>query len=303
MNPHPARTTPNKESKEITMRHRAKIVLGISAAAVLAASLAACSSEAPASGADAGPVGLNEAGVLNDCVALSYEPLEYYENGTSGKVIGWDVDAAREVGKLLGVETKVNVMDFDGLIPGLQSGKCDLVWSGMYVNEKRIQVADAVAVLAAGDEVVLTNDLAAKVKEPLDLCGLSFAAQTSTSAEERMKQTSAECEAAGKPAITVTGYPGSVDAIPAIRSGKLDGLIDTNVLVATVDAKNDDLTSVPGLFPADYWFGAFTDKGSEISLEVEKAIHTLIENGTLAELAEKYGLNPDHVAKVDTKAP
>ncbi|RZU65393.1 amino acid ABC transporter substrate-binding protein (PAAT family) [Microterricola gilva] len=286
------------------MRHHAKTLLGISAMAVLAASMTACSSEAPATatGADAGPAGLHTAGVLNDCVALSYEPLEYYENGTSGEVIGWDVEAAREVGKLLGVETEVNVMDFDGLIPGLQSGKCDIAWSGMYINDKRVQVADAVPVLQTGSQVVLRNDVAETVTETMDLCGLRLAAQTGTEDESHVQDVSAECTAAGKPEIIITGYPGSVDAIPAIRSGKLDGLVDTTVLAATLGKKNDDLTPVPGLFPADYWFGAFTDKGSELSPEIEKAIHTLIENGTLAKLAEKYGLNPDDVAKVDTKA-
>ncbi|MER5491001.1 ABC transporter substrate-binding protein [Streptomyces sp. NPDC002490] len=284
------------------MRHRGKTLLGITAITALAASLTACGSESTTTDGSKGPAGLQEAGVLNHCVALSYEPLEYYENGTSGKVIGWDVDGAREVGKVLGVKTKVNVMEFDGLIPGLQSGRCDLAWSGMYIGKERVQVADAVPVLQAGNEVVLKNAVAAKVKEPLDLCGLRIAAQTGTSAETTMKDTSDECKAAGKPGITVTGYPGSVDAIPAIRSGKLDGLVDTNVLTATLGKKNDDLTPVPGLFPVENWFGAFTDKGSKLSPEIEKAIHTLIENGTLAKLAEKYGLNPDQVAKVDTKA-
>lgn len=284
------------------MGNQLKSVLGLTAVLGLAVTLSACSQAAPEPGAADGPAGLHEAGTLNDCVALSYEPLEYYEDGTSGEVIGWDVDAAREVGKLLGVETKVNVMDFDGLIPGLQSGKCDLVWSGMYVNEQRVQVTDAVPVLQTGTQVVLRKEIAGKVTEQLDLCGLRLAAQTGSEDEAHVKEVSEKCAAEGKPELTITGYPGSVDAIPAIRSGKLDGLADTSVLAATLATKNDDLTAVAGLFPADYWFGAFTDKGSEISPEIEKAIHTLIENGTLAKLAEEYGLNPDDVAKVDTKA-
>lgn len=286
------------------MRFPVKTALGVTAAAFLAVSLSACSSgsDRTESGENAGPDGLHNPGVLNHCVALSYEPLEYYEDGTSGDVIGWDVDSARAVGDVLGVETKTNVMEFDGLIPGLQSGRCDLVWSGMYINEKRVEVTDAVPVLQTGSQVVLGEKIAGKVDEILDLCGLRIAAQTGSVDEERLQGASTKCEEAGEPAIGITGYPGSVDAIPAIRSGKLDGLVDTTVLAATIGSKNDDLVPVAGLFPADYWFGAFTDKGSALSSEIEKAIHTLIEDGTLADLAEKYGLNPDDVAKVDTKA-
>lgn len=283
------------------MRNRTKIV-GIGAAAGLVVALSACSSGAPAADAAGGPAGLSEPGVLKACVALSYEPLEYYEDGTSGDIIGWDVDGAREVAKLLGVETEVNVMDFDGLIPGLQTGKCDLVWSGMYINEERLQVADGIPVLQTGSQVVLRSEIAEDVTEQLDLCGLRIAAQTATEDEAHIQEVSEKCVAEGKPAIEVTGYPGSVDAIPAIRSGKLDGLVDTTVLAATLGKKNDDLTPVPGLFPADYWFGLYTDKGSELSPQVEEAIDTLIENGTLAKLAEQYGLNPDDIAKVDTEA-
>ncbi len=288
------------------MQNRSKTLGALAAASLLGlCGLTACGS-GDAAGADgdaaSGPAGLSAPGVLNLCVALSYEPLEYYENGTSGEVIGWDVDGARALGDLWGVETKVNVMNFDGLIPGLQSGKCDLVWSGMYVNEDRLQVTDAVPVLRTGTEVVLTEEVAAEVDEPLDLCGLSLAAQTATEDEAHVKALSAECVEAGRPEIGVTGYPGSVDAIPAIRSGKLDGLADTTVLAATIGAKNDDLVPIHGLFPADYWFGAFTDKGSELSPAVEKGLHELIENGTLEKLAEEYGLNPEDVAEVDTKA-
>lgn len=273
-------------------------------AAVSALSIGAltgCSSSGSTDDADAGPAGLNNPGELNLCVSLSYEPLEYYENGTDGEVIGWDVDSARALGDLW-VKTNVNVGSFDGMIPGLQSGKCDLVWSGMYINEDRLQVTDAVPVLKTGTEVILTDKAAKGVEDTLGLCGLKLAAQSGSEDESHIQEASDECEAAGKPKIEVKGYPGSVDAIPAVQSGKLDGLVDTTVLAATIASKNEDLTAVHGLFPADYWFGAFTDKGSELSPEVEAGIHQLIEDGTMQELAEKYGLNPDDVAETDTKA-
>jgi polar amino acid transport system substrate-binding protein len=286
------------QRKKITFRT-------LAAASVLAlGTLTACSSgdSTGAQSSDDEPSGLSKAGELNLCVALSYEPLEYYKNGTSGKVIGWDVDSARALGDLWGVDTEVNVMNFDGLIPGLQSGKCDVVWSGMYVNEDRVQVTDAVPVLKTGTEVVLTKKASKGVSEQTDLCGLKLSAQSGSEDEQHIKDVNKKCESAGKPKIQVTGYPGSVDAIPAIRSGKLDGLVDTSVLAATLAKKNDDLTAVHGLFPLNYWFGAFTDKDSEISPAVEKGIHKLIEDGTMKELAEKYGLNPDDIAKTDTKA-
>ncbi|MHA6669918.1 transporter substrate-binding domain-containing protein [Homoserinimonas sp. A447] len=282
--------------------HYRKSILAVAAAAAVIA-LAGCSTEPsqPTSG-EAGPAGLAQPGILNLCLSLSYEPLEYYENGTSGEIIGWDVDSARALADSWGVEAKVNVMDFDGLIPGLQAGRCDLVWSGMYINEDRVQVTDAVPVLQTGSQVLLAKEVAANVTEILDLCDLRIATQTGSVDNSHLQDASDECVAAGEPPIQITGYPGSVDAIASINSGKLDGLIDTTTLVATLAAKNKGLTPVPGLFSSDYWFGAFTNKDSELSSAVRDGIHALIEDGTMAELAAKYGLNPDDVATVDSKA-
>lgn len=282
------------------MQHRKSLsTIAVTAAALLA--LVGCSAPSPTnSSGSAGPGGLAEAGVINQCVALSYEPLEYYENGTSGEIIGWDTDGVRALAALWGITSKVTSVEFDSMIPGLQSGHCDIVWSGIYINKDRAAVADVVPVLRTGSEVILTKNVAKNVTDRLGLCDLRIAAQTGTEDEKHLQEASDECVAAGKPKIQITGYPGSVDAMASILSGKLDGLIDTTTLIATLEKKNDTLKGVPGLFTSNYWFGAYTAKGSELSTAVREGIHKLIENGTLKKLAEKYGLNVDDIAHVDT---
>ena len=60
---------------------------------------------------------------------VSFWPFEYANE--KGEPIGFDVDIARLAAKELGVEIEIRDMEFSGLIPALQSGKIDMIISGM----------------------------------------------------------------------------------------------------------------------------------------------------------------------------
>jgi polar amino acid transport system substrate-binding protein len=60
---------------------------------------------------------------------VSFFPFEYANE--KGEPIGFDVDIAQLAAKELGVEIEIRDMEFAGLIPALQSGKIDMIISGM----------------------------------------------------------------------------------------------------------------------------------------------------------------------------
>lgn len=264
--------------------------------AAIALAITGCAGQSTSSGEGGGPEGLAKAGTLQHCLALSYPPLEYRTHGSSGKIVGWDVDSARAIAKKWGVKHKTNVMAFDGLIPGLDTGKCDVVWSGMYVNKARTQVADATPVLHTGSQIAVRKDEADDVKTREDVCGLRIAAQVATEDLRHLKALSNECVKDGRKPVTIREFPGTLDALSNVRDGRLDGIIDTSVLTAELVRRNKDMAVVDGLFPLDYWFGAYTRKGSPLGPELRDAITKAVQDGTMTDLAEQYGLDPKHVA-------
>lgn len=60
---------------------------------------------------------------------VEFFPFEYANE--KGEPVGFDVDIAHLIAKELGVEIEIKDMEFNGLIPALQSGKIDLIISGM----------------------------------------------------------------------------------------------------------------------------------------------------------------------------
>lgn len=55
---------------------------------------------------------------------------------------GVDVDIAQAVADELGVALKVVDMDFDGIVPAIQTGKGDLGVAGMTATEERMKTVE-----------------------------------------------------------------------------------------------------------------------------------------------------------------
>jgi polar amino acid transport system substrate-binding protein len=129
-----------------------------------AMALAACvglASLAAAGGAHADGVtieGIKKAGVLRVGSWLQYEP-EMWKDLKTGEIKGFWMDMARKLAKDLGVEVQFIDSDWDGLIPGLQSGKFDIVLAQMAITSKRSLAVDfAKPWEAVGLSAVLPGD-------------------------------------------------------------------------------------------------------------------------------------------------
>ena len=263
--------------------------------AVLA--LAACG--APSSGneaaaSDKAPAGLVNAGQVTLCIDPEYPPLEYYADGTGGDIVGFDADAGRALAEHWGVEAKFEVTAFDGLMPGLQSRRCDMILGGLYMSEERLQVADAAPVMNAGPSVLAQAGKTAGLAAPTDLCGRTVAAQAASSNAARITKLSEECAAAGKDAPRLTEYPKTSETVLAVLNGKAEALVETNVAASYMASQNAGRLEVAnGVFATDTQFGVFTRKGGELTPAVAEAFKSLYDDGTLAKLATKYNLDPE----------
>ena len=54
-----------------------------------------------------------------------FEPYEYYEGD---EVVGIDAEVGKAIADKLGMEFKISDIDFDSIIPAIQSGKASMVW-------------------------------------------------------------------------------------------------------------------------------------------------------------------------------
>src|SRR5215210_6413057 len=104
----------------------------LNALAVTACSLAIVSS----AGAQTLPDEMAKSKVLRVALNTGYPPLEMRDPKTN-EFIGFDVDLARAIGKVLGVSVEHQDGAFEAMTPALQSGRVDMIMSGFYDTPKR----------------------------------------------------------------------------------------------------------------------------------------------------------------------
>lgn len=242
-------------------------------------------------------------GTLTNCVDVEYPPMEYFSNGTSGDIIGFDVESAAALATALGLKINQLNTSFDGLIPSLTAGKCDIVWSGLYLSTKRLAVADGVIYMNTGAGLVVPAGNPKKISKAMSLCGLSVSVQGQGSNWQILQDQSATCTKAGKSAVSVQSYPKTAETVAAVLSGKADALIETDVAVPQITSTSGGkLIEQTGIFKAATQFAVYMPKKSRNYYAIKAAVRTLILNGTLGALATKYGLDPKKITTIKKAA-
>ena len=101
---------------------------------------------------------IKKAGVLRVGTWLQYPP-EMYKDLKTGEIKGFWIELARKMATDLGVKLEIVDSDWDGLIPGLQAGKFEIVLAQMAITSKRALAVDfAKPWEAVGMAVVIAAD-------------------------------------------------------------------------------------------------------------------------------------------------
>ena len=85
---------------------------------------------------------------------LFIEPYEYYEGE---KIVGIDAEMAQAVADKLGMELKIEDMEFDSIINAVTSGKADMGVAGMTITEDRLQSVDFSTPYTTATQVIIVR--------------------------------------------------------------------------------------------------------------------------------------------------
>ena len=83
-----------------------------------------------------------------------FEPYEYHEGDD---IVGIDADIAQAICDKLGYELKIEDMEFDSILPAVQSGKADFGVAGMTVTEDRKSSVDFTDTYADASQVIIVK--------------------------------------------------------------------------------------------------------------------------------------------------
>jgi ABC-type amino acid transport substrate-binding protein len=181
------------------------------------------------SGSESGLKPIN-AGKLTVGMNLQFKPQMYLEGGEPA---GYDVELLKLLAPDTGAELSIQNLDFNGLIPGLQTGKFDLVSVGLSATEERKQVVDFTRGYVPYAQVVgVATDKASSVTavDQLNKSGTTVTALQGSTAETLAKETFPDAE--------VKGFPDQNAAFLEVATGRADAVVVENYLLAQFDKSN-----------------------------------------------------------------
>ncbi len=242
------------------------------------------------------PTSLIKASTLTDCVDIEYPPMEYFPSTSvtdPNQAIGFDLDGARAVAKALGLQLDVRNVAFNGLIPDLTAGRCDIVWTALYITEKRTAVADAVPYMATGWDLMVPTGNPKNIASPDDLCGKTISIQTGGQVEIESKAQSKKCTDAGKQAINIQGYPKVADELQQIVVGRVDAVWETDSAISDFLLKHPNQYQVAYAFPKTDTYGIYFQKNKpDLKTALSAALKALKDAGSLGNLCKQYQIDP-----------
>jgi ABC-type amino acid transport substrate-binding protein len=149
--------------------------------------------------------------------SADYAPFEFHKT-IDGKdtIVGLDIEIAKEIAKDMNAELQIQDMDFDGLLLALDTGKVNMVISGLTPTEDRKKNVDFSEIYYLTDQGVLVKkEQADQYKSLDDLVGKKIGIQKG-SIQEGIAQEIADAKltALGKiPELILELKSGRVDAI------------------------------------------------------------------------------------------
>ncbi|MFS8580799.1 MAG: glutamine ABC transporter substrate-binding protein GlnH [Novibacillus thermophilus] len=214
----------------------------------------------------------------------AFVPFEFKEGD---KYVGFDIDLWAEIAKDIGVTYTLQPMDFNGIIPALQTKQVDVALAGITIKDERKQVIDfSDGYYNSGFLLMVPSD--SPIKDAGDLAGKILAVKTGTSATDYAKENFKKTE--------LRQFPNIDNAYLELQTGRVDAAMhDTpNVLYYVATAGGGRVKAV-GTQMMAHEYGIAFPKGSELVAKVNAALKTIKSDGRYNAIYKKwFGTEPQN---------
>jgi glutamine transport system substrate-binding protein len=212
-------------------------------------------------------------------------PFEF-KDPASGDYVGFDIDMWKLIAERLGLEYQLQPMDFNGLIPALQSGNIDAAIAGMTIKSEREKVVDFAYPYYDAGLMILVRADENDIKSLEDLEGKVVATKLGTTSEDFVKKNAK--------AKDISLFPNIDGAYMELATGGADAvLFDSPAVMYYAQTAGKGKSKVVGPLYMGQSYGIAFPAGSDLREQVTIEILKLMEDGSYAELYKKwFGSDP-----------
>lgn len=208
----------------------------------------------------------------------NFMPFEFKKDG---EFVGFDIDLWDAIAKEIGIDYKLQPMDFNGIIPALQTNNVDVGIAGITIKSEREKAVDfSYPYYQSGLRILVRAD-EDDIKNIEDLAGKKVATKLATSSVDYLKKE--------YPDMDPKLFPNIDGAFMELRSGGVDAvLFDAPVVQYYANTAGKGAVRTVGPVYQGQYYGIAFPSGSDLREDVDVALLKLMEDGTYAKLYKKW---------------
>lgn len=239
---------------------------------------------------DSGEDGTAEGADLEETYTVatdsSFVPFEFEEDGEH---VGFDMDIVQAIADEVGFEIELDVTNFDGIIPGLQTGAFDIAIAGITITEERAENVDFTdPYYQSGIRIAVPQDNE-DIEEMEDLAGKTVASRLGSAPLDYLDENVPDAE--------TQPFEQLDQMYLAVEGGNADALLyDAPNVEYYLSTTDTNMEVVGPLYEAQEYGIAISQGNEELVSAMNEALAGLIEDGTYAEIHEEwFGEVPDWI--------
>lgn len=203
---------------------------------------------------------------------------------------GFDLDLARAVCEKKGWTFVANPINWDSKDMELNSGSIDCIWNGFTIQGRENAYTFSSPYVDNSQVVMVKAD--SPIKTLADLAGKTVGVQTDTPVHKALS-SGGDKAALGATFKSLVVEPNYNQAVNELNAGAVDAVaLDVGVAKRKMADMPGRFVLLPEIVMSETYGIGFKKGNEALRDEVEAALREVAAEGTMAKLAEKYGIEP-----------
>jgi polar amino acid transport system substrate-binding protein len=214
-------------------------------------------------------------------------PMQFVDR--SGELKGMRVELGKAIAKRLCLTPEFVRIEFSAMIPGLKSGRWDLINSGIFYTDERAQIMYMLPYEDQAISISTNRGNPLKIAKPEDLSGMSVGVEIGGFEERKARELDKQLTGKGLKGLTIRTFENFSMAFQALRAGQVEATLSIDATSAEYHKRGGFENVLHGLFATPV---ALAARNKSLADAIAKALNDMKADGSFQKLFDLYGVKP-----------
>ncbi|WP_066389854.1 ABC transporter substrate-binding protein [Neobacillus mesonae] len=215
-------------------------------------------------------------GKLTFAMSGLLKPLNYKKDN---KLVGFDVEIGQEIAKRIGLESNPVTNPWETIIQGLKGKKYDAIIGSMTATEERAKQVDFSDPYYISGAQIFVADSNNTLKTKTDLKNKKIGVMQASTYKQHAELYTKD----------IKSFPSDIYALQDLEPGRIDAVITDKIVgISAMKESGLKIKPVDDILTTENISIAVNKDNPELLKEINKAIKSMIEDGTYKEISVKW---------------